>query len=101
MTYQEFKMGLFFKYHLIYLQSKPFIKFNTFHGEAQAKFEKPIILKADAEYILERIKNRNTAEAFCLIAQGYCQWEVGEILGRSERTIRRYIEEVKELFTKQ
>ncbi len=98
MTYREFKAGLFYKYHFTYLQATPFIKFNAFHGVAQAKFEKAIILKTDAEYILERIKNRNTAEAFCLIAQGYCQWEVGEILGRSERTIRRYIEEVKGLF---
>ena len=99
MTYREFKAGLFYKYHFVYLQSKSFVQFNSFHGVAQAKFEKAIILRTDAEYILERIKNRNLAEALCLVAQGYCQWEVGEILGRSERTIGRYIKEAEALFT--
>ncbi len=100
MTYREFKAGLFFKYHFVYLQSKSFVQFNSFHGEAQAKFERAIILKADAECVLRGIKNRNLAKALCLVAQGYCQWEVGEILGRSERTIRRYIREVRDLFVK-
>lgn len=96
MTYNDFKTGLFIKYHLVYLKSKPYIKFNQYHGSMLAIFENAIIMKVDAEVMLESIRNRNMAEAFCLMAQGYLQWEVGEILGKSERTIRRYIEIAKE-----
>ena len=98
MTYNDFKTGLFLKYHLVYLKSTPFIKFNVYHSDTSAVFERAIILIVDAENILAGIKNRNMAEALCLLAQGYEQWEVGELLGRSERSIRRYVDKARKLF---
>ena len=91
MTYDEFKAGLFVKYHFIYLKSTPFIKFNQYHGDTSATFEDSILLKVDAENILKELKNRNMAKAFSLMAQGYCQWEVGEMIGLSVRTIEQYV----------
>lgn len=95
MTYDEFKTGLFIKYHLVYLKSTPYIKFNIYHWDISAVFENAIILKVDAENVLSNIKNRNMVQAFCLMAQGFLQWEVGEILKLSERTIQCYVQRVK------
>ena len=97
MTYDEFKAGLFIKYHFIYLKSTPFIKFNQYHSSTDAVFEDMVILKIDAEKVLATIDNRNMAKAFCLMAQGYMQWEVGIMLGRSVDTIKWYIKEIKKL----
>lgn len=91
MTYDEFKAGLFVKYHFIYLKSTPFIKFNVYHSDTSAVFENSVILKIDAERVLATIENRNMAKAFCLMAQGYMQWEVGQILQLSVRTIEQYV----------
>ena len=95
MTYDEFKTGLFIKYHLVYLKSTPFIKFNIYHWDVSAVFEKAIILKSDAERVLSKIKNRNMVKALCLMAQGYMQWEVGAILGKSEGAIKQYVVRIK------
>lgn len=94
MTYQDFKKGLFVKFHLTYLKSTPFIKF-VYHSDTSAKFENPIILMADAENVLRRIKNRNMVQALCLMAQGYQQWEVAEEMGLSDRAIEQYAYRVK------
>ena len=91
MTYQEFTAGLFIKYHFIYLKSTPFIKFNVYHSDTSAVFENAVILKIDAERVLTKITNRNMAKAFCLMAQGYMQWEVGQTLQLSVRTIGQYV----------
>jgi hypothetical protein len=96
-TYQEFKIGLFIKYHFVYLKSTPFIKFNQYHSDTSAVFEDSIILKIDAERVLKTITNRNMVEAFCLIAQGYMQWEIGEMLGKSEGAIEDYVTRIKSI----
>jgi len=95
--YKDFKSGLFFKYHLTCLKSLSYIKFNIYHSDFSATFELPIALKADAEKVLGKIENRDIAAALCLAAQGYYQWQIGEMLGRSTRTIRRYIAEAKKI----
>jgi hypothetical protein len=102
MTYKDFKSGLYIKYHLTYLKSTPFIKF-VYHSDTSAKYENPIILMTDAEVVLNEIKygndnrrpNPNMARALCLMAQGYCQWEVAEEMGLSDRTIEQYIHRAK------
>ncbi len=96
MTYNDFKTGLFLKYHLIYLKSTPFIKFNVYHSDTSAVFENAVILIVDAENVLAGIKNRNMAEALCLLAQGYLKWEVAILLNLSERTVENYIYRVKD-----
>lgn len=100
MTYDEFKAGLFVKYHFIYLKSTPFIKFNTYHGSTSAVFEDAVILKVDAERVLKGLTNRNMARAFCLMAQGYMQWEVGQMLQLSVRTIEQYVYRFKKYLEK-
>lgn len=100
MTYNEFKAGLFAKYHFVYLKSKPFITFNQYHGENPALFEDAVILKVDAEKVLKDLKNRNMAEAFCLMAQGYLYWEIGEMLYKSEGAIKQYVVRIKKLLEK-
>ena len=95
MTYDEFKAGLFIKYHFVYLKSTPFIKFNVYHGNTSAVFEDAVILKVDAEKVLKGLNNRNMAKAFCLMAQGYMQWEVGEMLSKSEGSIKQYVVRMK------
>jgi len=97
MTYNEFKAGLFMKYHFTYLKSTPFIKFNIYHSDTSASFEDGIILKVDAERVLKGIKNRYMAEALCLMAQGYLQWEIALMLGRSEDTIEWYVRKIKRI----
>ena len=97
MNFKDFKSGLFIKYHLVYLRSLPFIKFNVYHSDFSAMFELPVALKVDAEKALGEIKNRNIIAALCLAAQGYYQWEIGEILGKSASTIKRYIAEAKRI----
>ena len=95
MTYDDFKTGLFIKYHLVYLKSIPFIKFNIYHGDTSAVFENAVILMIDAEKVLARIRNRNMASALCLMAQGYCHWEIAILLSLSERTIENYVFRIK------
>ena len=97
MSYKDFKSGLFMKYHLIYLKSLPYIKFDIYHSDFSAKFELPVALKADAERILAKIKNRYIIATLCLAAQGYYQWEIGQILGKSTVTIKRYVSEAKKI----
>ena len=97
MTYDEFKAGLFIKYHFIYLKSTPFIKFNVYHGNTSAVFEDAVMLKVDAENVLKRLTNRNMVKAFCLMAQGYLQWETAEMIHRSTSTIEWYIREIKKI----
>lgn len=94
MTYKDFKQGLHIKYHLTYLKSTPFIKF-VYHSDTSAKYENPVILMADAETVLGRIKNRNMVKALCLMAQGYQQWEVAEEMGLSDLTVENYTHRVK------
>lgn len=95
MTYDDFKTGLFIKYHFIYLKSILFIKFNIYHNDTSAVFENAIILMVDAENVLAGIKNCNMVEALCLMAQGYLQWEIGELLNLSKRTIENYVFRIK------
>ena len=95
MTYDDFKTGLFIKYHLTYLKSIIFIKLNAYHGDTSAAFENAIILMADAENVLAEIKNRNMASALCLMAQGHCHWEIAILLSLSERTIENYVFRIK------
>ena len=98
--YKDFKSGLFIKYHLVYLKSLPFIKFSVYHSDFSATFELPIALKVDAEKMLAKIKEElpyPAITALCLAAQGYMQWEIGELIGRSERTVRRYMSEAKKI----
>lgn len=98
MTYDEFKLGIFYRYHFVYLKATPFIKFNVYHSDTSAVFENQTILKVDAEQVLKKLENRNMAQAFCLMAQGYPEWQVGKMIGRSERTIRRYVNKIKNDF---
>jgi DNA-directed RNA polymerase specialized sigma24 family protein len=97
MEYKDFKSGLYIKYHLTCLKSLSYIKFNVYHSDFSATFELPIALKADAEKALVKIENRNIVAALCLAAQGYYQWEIGEMLGKSTSTIKRYIAEAKRI----
>ena len=99
MTYEEFMAGLYVKYHMVYVRSVPFIKFGGVHKEA-AGFEDMVILKVDAERVLAELKNRNMAEALCLIAQGYLQWEVAEMLEVSVRTVEQYVYRFKKYLLK-
>ena len=95
MTYNEFMAGLYVVYHTVYVRSVAFIKFSKAKGDTSAKFENPIALMVGALVVLHRIKNRNMAEALCLMAQGYMQWEIGEMLNVSERTIQSYTRRVE------
>lgn len=98
-TYEQFKTGLFFKYGMIYTQSKPFIKFNQTFNYGPALFERMIDLKVTAENILDSLKNnkhnRRKIKVFNLMAQGYMQWEIAKKLNISTRTIKRYVIEMK------
>ena len=95
MTYKEFKMGLYVKYHMSYLRSVLFIKSDKLKGKSVSGWEDLIILKVDAERILKKLTNRNMGKALCLIAQGYSECEVAEILDRTDRMIRYYISNMK------
>ena len=99
MTYKEFMTGLYWKYHMVYVRSVPFVKFGEASKES-AGFEDRIIAKVDSERMLAKIKNRNMAEALCLIAQGYMEWEVGIMLGLKYQTTRRYVWEFKKILKK-
>jgi DNA-binding NarL/FixJ family response regulator len=99
MTYNEFKAGLFMKYHFTYLKSTPFIKF-VYRSDTSATFEDGIILKVDSERVLKKIKSKNIVEALCLMAQGYMEWEVAEKMGKSEEAIKQYIYRTRKLLEK-
>ena len=100
MTYNEFKAGLYMLYHFTYLKSTPFIKFNVYHSDTSATFEDGIILKVDAQRVLQGLKNKNMIRAFELMAQGYLHWEVGLMLGLSDRTIDCYVDRFKKYLKK-
>ena len=95
MTYKEFKTGLYVKYHMSYVKSVLFIKFDKLKGESVSGWENLIILKVDAENVLKEIKNKNMVKALCLIAQGYFYEDIARELGLSKRTIRRYVNKIK------
>jgi len=49
----------------------------------------------DAMLIINRIKDKNKRAALVYRSMGYANWEVGLILGKSERTIERYFKWLK------
>jgi len=63
-------------------------------------FEEAIVYKVDSENVLDKLKNKNMAEALCLIAQGYEQWEVALMIDKSIYTIWWYVKEIKEILKK-
>jgi hypothetical protein len=96
MNYGDFMRGLYYKFNMVYAKSKPFIVFGG-RPKEEADYVEKVIAKVDSEAVLKKLKNKNMAEALCLIAQGYEQWEVGIIMGLKYQTIRRYVWEVKEI----
>jgi len=97
MTYEEFKTGLYIKHHFAYSRSVSFIKFSQIHYNDSNTMEDLIILKVDAEKVLNKVRNPNMREALCLIAQGFLYWEIAEMLKLTERTIERYVERIKKI----
>ena len=95
--YKEFKTGLYVKYHMSYVRSVLFIKFDKLKGKSVAGWEDLIILKVDAENVLKGIKNKNMVEALCLIAQGYFYKDIAKELGKSIDTIKWYVREIKKI----
>ena len=99
MTYKEFLKGLFLINNFSYVQSVSFIK-TTHSSIEEGIFEEAIAIKVEAEKIARQIKNKNIIKALLLLAQGYHQWEVGQILGKATETIEGYIKKIKNFLKK-
>jgi hypothetical protein len=96
MTYADFMRGLFYKFNMIYVKSKPYIAFGGSPQE-EAEYVGMVTLLVDSETVLNNIENRNMAEALCLISQGYEQWEVALMIDKSPKTIAWYVMEIKRI----
>jgi hypothetical protein len=96
MTYADFMRGLFYKFNMIYVKSKPYIAFGGSPRE-EAEYVGMVTLLVDSETVLNNIENRNMAEALCLISQGYEQWEVALMIDKSPKTIAWYVMEIKRI----
>jgi hypothetical protein len=98
--YGEFMKGLHIKFHMSYFKSTSFAVIGKNMSWKGGGFEEAIVYKVDSEAVLGKLKNKNMAEALCLIAQGYEQWEVAIMMGKSIRTIEWYVQEVKRFLKK-
>jgi len=98
--YGEFMKGLYIKFNMSYLKSTSFAVIGKNMSWKGGGFEEAIVYKVDSENVLDKLKNKNMAEALCLIAQGYEQWEVALMMGKSTRTIEWYVQEVKRFLKK-
>jgi hypothetical protein len=99
MNYGDFMRGLYYKFNMVYAKSKPFIVFGG-RPKEEADYVEKVIAKVDSEAVLKKLKNKNMAEALCLIAQGYEQWEVAIAIGKSIRTVEWYVQEIKRILKK-
>jgi len=95
MTYEEFMTGLYAKYHYVPDSSISFIPVSKNSGDAGVTFEEIIALIVDAERVLKQVKNKNMVKTFELIAQGYFQWEIAEMLEVSISSIEKYVRTIK------
>jgi hypothetical protein len=96
MNYGDFMRGLYYKFNMVYAKSKPFIVFGG-RPKEEADYVEKVIAKVDSEAVLAKLKNKNMAEALCLIAQGYEQWEVALMMGLSIYTVQEYPQKIKRI----
>jgi len=63
-----------------------------------AEFEQVIENSIDVVKVINMLKSADQKMIIVYKAKGYTEWEIADVLGISERTVRRYVRELRELF---
>jgi len=89
--------GLAGKLHMVHPSGGKYVKIGFGKKfKPPGGYEDIICEYADAMRVIKKIKDKDKRLIIFYKAMGYQDWEIAEILKKSERTIRRYTASIKE-----